>query len=401
MAFFDFVLDPTSETGAYIYITNDWIIDTDEEDGFRVPNNCYNLFEATTGSGTEQWEVRVYGDATVWVSKNGEVVQNRDDPVGGQFGGATGYGPSPNVDFNHTIFELRFPASRGTQQEFRTERYTAREEYQKARMTSHTRTVTESFQVTLGDPVRTVTKTRTKQVTTTGVAYQRAVRTVTRTRQVPYTRARTAAEAAAAMHSSTTGGGGGGAGCTGTVVNADGTEEEIEIPMVSEPNNFTIPDPNPDMWDPKEPSDDDGGSGGDDGGGQGPIETSCLQPPCDFFDPTILITWSPTMRPTTSPSPWPSFRPSVSPSTSPTIALCYNGIKDASTNETDVDCGGPICPGSCGFEAGCCADSDCEGRRICVNPGSSCVASDIGTLGACSTFAPSLSPSKYPSESPS
>ena len=33
MAFFDFVLDPTSETGAFLYLTNDWIIDTDEEDG--------------------------------------------------------------------------------------------------------------------------------------------------------------------------------------------------------------------------------------------------------------------------------------------------------------------------------------------------------------------------------
>jgi len=27
MAFFDFVLDPTSETGAYLYLTNDWPVE--------------------------------------------------------------------------------------------------------------------------------------------------------------------------------------------------------------------------------------------------------------------------------------------------------------------------------------------------------------------------------------
>ena len=60
----------------------------------------------------------MYGDATVWVSKNGEVVQRRNETVGGRVGGAAGYGPSPNVDFNHTIFELRFPAQRGREDVF-------------------------------------------------------------------------------------------------------------------------------------------------------------------------------------------------------------------------------------------------------------------------------------------
>ena len=110
MAYFDFVEDPTSSLGAYLYVTNDWIIDG--ESG-AVPNDCYNVFHVATGAGREQWEVRVYGDATVWVAKNGVMMQERHDPVGGAFGGATGFGPSPNVAFNHTIFELRFPASTG------------------------------------------------------------------------------------------------------------------------------------------------------------------------------------------------------------------------------------------------------------------------------------------------
>ena len=164
MAFFDFVLDPTSETGAFLYLTNDWIIDTDEEDGGMIPPGCYNYFEVTTGNGAEKWIVHVYGDATVWVSKNGEVVQSRDEPIGGRFAGATGYGMSPNVDFNHTIFELRFPAVRGTAQEG----------------TGQWRSVAISG---TSDPVR----------------YNR--------QQVMRTRARTAAEEAIALSSSSKGGG--------------------------------------------------------------------------------------------------------------------------------------------------------------------------------------------------
>ena len=94
----------------------------------------------------------------------------------------------------------------------------------------------------------------------------------------------------------------------------------------------------------------------------------------------------------------PSRAPSSSPSSSPSLAICANGVKDE--YETDVDCGG-ICPGTCGFESGCCRSDDCEGSRTCNNPGANCVASDAGTLGACGTFAPSNSPSASPSVVPS
>ena len=53
----------------------------------------------------------MYGDATVWVSKNGEVIQERIKP--GAATGAAGFGHSPKAFFDHTIFELRFPAKLG------------------------------------------------------------------------------------------------------------------------------------------------------------------------------------------------------------------------------------------------------------------------------------------------
>ena len=124
--YFDFVEDPASPTGAFLYITNDWIIDAAN---VTIPDGCYNIFHTSTGGGREQWTIKVYGDQTVWVSKNGAVVQRRTDPVNGTTAGAVGFGVSPNVDFRHTIFELRFPASRGV------------------------------VTMRLGDPVRTFTRT--------------------------------------------------------------------------------------------------------------------------------------------------------------------------------------------------------------------------------------------------
>ena len=128
LAYFDFVEDPASPTGAYLFITNDWVI---EKDGGAVPPGCFNLFKTQTGGGSEKWEIRVFGDATVEVRLNGGVVQGRGDPAGGGAVGAAGYGPTPNAAFNHTFFELRYPASRG------------------------------SVTWRLGDPVRTFTRTNT------------------------------------------------------------------------------------------------------------------------------------------------------------------------------------------------------------------------------------------------
>ena len=50
LAYFDFVADPRSPTGAYLYLTNDWITDTDEEDGGAIPDGCYNRFDATAAA---------------------------------------------------------------------------------------------------------------------------------------------------------------------------------------------------------------------------------------------------------------------------------------------------------------------------------------------------------------
>ena len=103
LAYFDWVADVSSPTGGYLYVTNDWIVN----DNGVVPDTCYNLFTTRTGGGTENWVIKVYGDQTVWVEKNGVV---QEDALSA---GAVGFGPSPNAAFNHTIFELKFPASQG------------------------------------------------------------------------------------------------------------------------------------------------------------------------------------------------------------------------------------------------------------------------------------------------
>ena len=77
-----------------------------------VNPDCFNEFRAFTGNNAEQWVVRVFGDQTVEVNLNGETIQERGS-VGDAEGGV-GFGTSPNSDIPHSIFELRFPASKGT-----------------------------------------------------------------------------------------------------------------------------------------------------------------------------------------------------------------------------------------------------------------------------------------------
>ena len=55
IAFFDFVQDPASPTGAYLYVTNDWVI---ERGNGTVPDDCYNLFTTSTGGGRENWVIK-------------------------------------------------------------------------------------------------------------------------------------------------------------------------------------------------------------------------------------------------------------------------------------------------------------------------------------------------------
>ena len=108
-AYFDWVPDESSPSGGWLYILNDWMVN----DKGKVPPHCFNRFSITTGGGSETWNIRVYGDQTVWVRKNGVVVQNRTSSSKEIADGAVGFGMSPNAKFNHTIFELRFPASEG------------------------------------------------------------------------------------------------------------------------------------------------------------------------------------------------------------------------------------------------------------------------------------------------
>ena len=106
----DWVADETApgDAGGWLVMLNDWLVNDQGE----VPAHCYNRFSLTTGGGSERWRIRVYGDQTVWVEKNGVVVQQRSQS--NIASGAVGFGTSPNaMHFNHTIFELRFPASVG------------------------------------------------------------------------------------------------------------------------------------------------------------------------------------------------------------------------------------------------------------------------------------------------
>ena len=106
----DYIKDATSPKGGFLYLLNDWI---KNEDG-PVPADCYNLFRMSTGGGSERWEIKSFGDKSVWVALNDEVVQERSNSSGaGLATGAVGFGPSPNSDLDHTIFELKFPASKG------------------------------------------------------------------------------------------------------------------------------------------------------------------------------------------------------------------------------------------------------------------------------------------------
>ena len=89
--------------GANLYITNDWHLN----DAAAVKPECFNLFRAWTAGGQEQWLVKVFGDNTVEITLNGVLVDTLDAD------GAVGFGPSPLVSGDHSIFELKLPASPG------------------------------------------------------------------------------------------------------------------------------------------------------------------------------------------------------------------------------------------------------------------------------------------------
>ena len=78
-------------TGTRFYIMNDWIVNT----GGMNPTD-YNLFTITADK--DSWDLRVYGDGTVTLLKNGV-----PDPTAQ---GAYGFGSSPNLNTNHTMWEI-------------------------------------------------------------------------------------------------------------------------------------------------------------------------------------------------------------------------------------------------------------------------------------------------------
>ena len=89
----------------FLYILNDWIYNPER----KVRPDCYNLFNAFTGNGQEQWELKVYGSGLVEASLNGNLLAQPNAT------GAVGFGTSPlRPNQNHTIFELAFAASSGS-----------------------------------------------------------------------------------------------------------------------------------------------------------------------------------------------------------------------------------------------------------------------------------------------
>ena len=89
-----------------LHILNDWIYNPERP----VEPHCYNLFYAYTGGGSQSWNIRVYGNATVQVELNGERISEEDANATG----AIGFGTSPlRSKQNHTIFELSFAAKAG------------------------------------------------------------------------------------------------------------------------------------------------------------------------------------------------------------------------------------------------------------------------------------------------
>jgi hypothetical protein len=87
-----------------LWLLNDWFYDGDD-----IEPDCYNQFQAWTGDGKDQWEIRAYGDKHVEVRKNNAVIDPKTAGVSGGFS----YGASPNVATPHTIYELGIPASAG------------------------------------------------------------------------------------------------------------------------------------------------------------------------------------------------------------------------------------------------------------------------------------------------
>ena len=91
-----------------LYILNDWVLGSEEPD----KENCYNLFELTTGGGTQHWGIYVYHNIRkgIRVFLNGTDVSSDTSIVkGGKFGmDVSARDPKP-----HTIYEFAIKADEG------------------------------------------------------------------------------------------------------------------------------------------------------------------------------------------------------------------------------------------------------------------------------------------------
>jgi len=91
-----------------LYILNDWVLGSEEPD----KENCYNLFELTTGNGSEHWGIFVYHSLRkgIRVFLNGNDVSNDISIVkGGKFGmDVSARDKSP-----HTVYEFGIKANEG------------------------------------------------------------------------------------------------------------------------------------------------------------------------------------------------------------------------------------------------------------------------------------------------
>ena len=98
--------------------------------------------------------------------------------------------------------------------------------------------------------------------------------------------------------------------------------------------------------------------------------------------------------PTAAPTPSP---PTTSPTPSPTASNCMDNVKNG--DETDVDCGGPNCPGCDSAEScsvnGDCISGNCSGANTCGDPTPSPTSSP--TLSP--TSSPTISPTSAPTTS--
>ena len=85
-----------------LHILLDWW----EYDAGPVPPDHYARFRILTGDGEEQWDVRIYGNGSVQVILNGW-------EYGGIIDAAVGFGPSPQTEEAHAIFEVGLPVMEG------------------------------------------------------------------------------------------------------------------------------------------------------------------------------------------------------------------------------------------------------------------------------------------------